>query len=149
VPPQYGSGAAEVVHALVAEGEKARKLVDEQEIAGRGDFDRLLVEWRSLLRQVSNAPALEIRNSKSEIRNNEAETRNAELGKRNSEHGTQNAELFLSERWDNFRALCRVQLGEDKYRTLPELPALTPEQRRPMNHRFFARSGSSASATGR
>jgi hypothetical protein len=55
----------------------------------------------------------------------------------------------LSERWDNFRALCRVQLGEDKNRTLPELPALTPDQRRPMNHRFFARSGSSASATGR
>ena len=55
----------------------------------------------------------------------------------------------MSERWDNFRALCRVQLGEDKYRTLPELPALTPEQRRPMNHRFFARSGGSATGTGR
>jgi superfamily II DNA/RNA helicase len=163
VPPQYGSGAAEVVHALVAEGEKARKLVDEQEIAGRGDFDRLLTEWRSLLRQVANAPALEIRISKSEIKNNgaeirnpepekrnpEPETRNPEPGKGNAEHGRQEVELFLSERWDNFRALCRVQLGEDKFRTLPELPALTPDQRRPMNHRFFARSGGGASATGR
>ena len=65
------------------------------------------------------------------------------------ERDTRNAALHLSERWDNFRTLCRVQLGEDKYRTLPELPALTPEQRRPMNHRFFARSGGSASATGR
>jgi hypothetical protein len=169
VPPQYGSGAAEVVHALVAEGEKARKLVDEQEIAGRGDFDRLLVEWRSLLRQVAFAPPLtapvaaEIRNPKFEIQNNAAVIRNSEPGTRNSEletrnpepgrgdaeRGTRNAALHLSERWDNFRALCRVQLGEDKYRTLPELPALTPEQRRPMNHRFFARIGGGAPATGR
>jgi hypothetical protein len=146
----------------VAEGEKARKLVDEQEIAGRGDFDRLLVEWRSLLRQVAFAPPLtaplaaEIRNPKLEIRNKEAEApnskseiRNSELGTRNPEPGTLNAALHLSERWDNFRALCHVQLGEDKYRTLPELPALTPEQRRPMNHRFFARSGGGAPATGR
>ena len=176
VPPQYGSGAAEVVHALVAEGEKARKLVDEQEIAGRGDFDRLLVEWRSLLRQVAFAPPLtaplaaEIQNPNTEIRNNaaeirnpepetqkperakgnlEPETRNAERGRGNAERGARNVALHLSERWDNFRALCRVQLGEDKYRTLPELPALTPEQRRPMNHRFFARIGGGAPATGR
>ena len=155
VAPQYGSGAAEVVHALVAEGEKARKLVDEQEIAGRGDFDRLLVEWRSLLRQVANAPPLtpplaaEIRNADSGIRNPEPETRNPEPEKGNAKSDTRNLALHLSDRWDNFRALCRVQLGEDKYRTLPELPALTPEQRRPMNHRFFARIGASAAATGR
>jgi len=97
VPPQYGSGAAEVVHALVAEGEKARKLVDEQEIAGRGDFDRLLVEWRSLLRQVANATALEIRNPKSEIRNNGTEVRNAEFEIRNPEPGTRPALRSLGE----------------------------------------------------
>ena len=91
----------------------------------------------------------EIQNPKIEIRNKETENRNAEFEARDSERGARNAALHLSERWDNFRALCRVQLGEDKNRTLPELPALTPDQRRPMNHRFFARSGGGAAGTGR
>jgi hypothetical protein len=40
-------------------------------------------------------------------------------------------------RWDDFRALCRAQLGVMRAGALPELPPLTPEQRRPVNHRFF------------
>ncbi|MBI5382315.1 MAG: DEAD/DEAH box helicase [Opitutae bacterium] len=125
VPPAYGSGAAEIVRSLVADGEKARKLVDEQEYAGRGDFDRLLTEWRSLLRQVAGAPPLSA----------PSETAKAE---------TRNEALFLGERWDNFRALCRAQLGEFKPATLPDLPPLTPEQRRPLNHRFFPRPAGDA-----
>ena len=45
--------------------------------------------------------------------------------------------LHLAERWDNFRALCRVTLGETKADALPDLPPLTAEQRRPVQHRFF------------
>jgi hypothetical protein len=55
------------------------------------------------------------------------------------------AELFLSERWDTFRALCRTQLATAKADTLPTLPPLTPDQRRAINHRF-TRAGSSVSA---
>jgi hypothetical protein len=43
----------------------------------------------------------------------------------------------LAARWDEFRALCSTQLGANRVGALPELPPLTPEQRRPVNHRFF------------
>jgi hypothetical protein len=43
----------------------------------------------------------------------------------------------LAVRWDDFRALCRAQLGMVRTDALPDLPPLTPEQRRPVNHRFF------------
>lgn len=49
VPLQYGFGAGDVVRALVAEGARAREIILEIESAGRGDVDRLLTEWRSLL----------------------------------------------------------------------------------------------------
>jgi hypothetical protein len=111
VPPQYGSGASESVRALVAEGARAREVIAEVETAGRGDLDRLLTEWRSLLRQVANAGPI--------------------LG-----HGAPLTERdhYLAERWDNFRALARDWLRDVRNDTLPELPALTVDQRRPINH---------------
>jgi hypothetical protein len=51
----------------------------------------------------------------------------------------------LAERWDTFRALCRTQLATAKADTLPALPPLTPDQRRPVNHRF-TRAGSFVSS---
>ena len=41
---------------------------------------------------------------------------------------------FIAERWENFRALARDTLRESRQDTLPALPALTPDQRRPINH---------------
>ncbi len=111
VPPQYGSGAGEAVRALVAEGARTREVLDEVETAGRGDIDRLLTEWRSLLRQAAAADAL--------------------IG----DGATMTArDHFIAERWDTFRALARHWLRESRLDALPELPPLTPDQRRPVNH---------------
>jgi hypothetical protein len=111
VPPQYGSGASESVRAIVAEGARAREVIAEVETAGRGDLDRLLTEWRSLLRQIARAEPL--------IGNGQPMT---------------NRDHFLAERWDNFRALARDWLRDARTDTLPDLPPLTVDQRRPVNH---------------
>lgn len=111
LPLQYGSGANEAVRALVAEGARARQVMDEVETAGRGDIDRLLTEWRSLLRQAAAAGPL--------------------LGDGAPMTGRDH---FIAERWDNFRALARDWLRDVRNDTLPELPQLTPDQRRPVNH---------------
>ncbi|HUR57129.1 MAG TPA: hypothetical protein VM029_05440, partial [Opitutaceae bacterium] len=111
VPLQYGSGASESVRALVAEGARAREVIAEVETAGRGDLDRLLTEWRSLLRQVAGAGPL--------------------MGDGAPMTGRDH---FIAERWDNFRALARDTLRESRADSLPDLPPLTPDQRRVINH---------------
>ena len=55
MPVNYGSGGAEIVRSL-----RAKKFVPMEgleEHVHRGDVDRLLIEWRSLLRQVATATA--------------------------------------------------------------------------------------------
>jgi len=113
LPPQYGCGADEIVRALVEQKARRGELAAASESAGRGDIDRLLTEWRSLLRMVVHAPSLELPGMSSP------------------------AGRVLAARWDEFRALCSTQLGANRVGALPELPPLTPEQRRPVNHRFF------------
>jgi superfamily II DNA/RNA helicase len=111
IPLQYGSGASESVRALVAEGARAREVLDEVETAGRGDIDRLITEWRSLLRQVAGAGPL--------------------LGDGAPMTGRDN---FIAERWDELRGLARHWLNESRVDSLPELPPLTADQRRVINH---------------
>jgi superfamily II DNA/RNA helicase len=111
VPVQYGSGASESVRALVAEGARVRDVIVEIESAGRGDFDRLLTEWRSLLRQVAGAGPL--------------------LGDGAPMTGRDH---FIAERWDEFRTLARHWLNESRTESLPDLPPLTADQRRIINH---------------
>ena len=108
---QYGFGGSESVRALVAEGARTRDVMDELETVGRGDIDRLLTEWRSLLRQVAGAGPL--------------------LGDGGPMSGRDH---FIAERWDNFRALSLVWLRDSKMDALPELPPLTVDQRRPIHH---------------
>src|SRR5437868_5083901 len=55
VPVQYGAGASEVLRALVADPRSKHKLTSE--LLRRGDIERALVEWRSILRHVVLAPA--------------------------------------------------------------------------------------------
>ena len=111
VPIHYGYGASEVVHALVADHARARDALAECETAGKGDMDRLLTEWRSLLRQVVAAGPL--------------------VGDGAPMNGRDH---FIAERWDNFRALARSWLHEARADALPELPPLTADQRRVINH---------------
>lgn len=111
VPIHYGYGASEVVHALVADHARARDALAECETAGKGDMDRLLTEWRSLLRQVVAAGPL--------------------VGDGAPMSGRDH---FIAERWDNFRALARSWLHEARANALPELPPLTADQRRVINH---------------
>jgi hypothetical protein len=113
LPPQYGFGAAEVIHALIEQKARRGELAAASEFAGRGDIDRLLTEWRSLLRLVVNAPSLDVPATPAP------------------------PAAVLAIRWDDFRALCRTQLGTTKADALPDLPPLTAEQRRPVNHRLF------------
>lgn len=111
VPPQYGSGASESVRALVAGRARPRAVLDEIGTAGRGDIDRLLTEWRSLLRQTVAAGPI--------------------VGDGAPMTGRDH---FIAERWDTFRALAQVWLRDSRLEALPELPPLTAEQRRIVNH---------------
>lgn len=41
---------------------------------------------------------------------------------------------YIFERWDNFRTLARHWLREARADSLPDVPPLTADQRRPINH---------------
>lgn len=57
VPPEYGAGASALVQKMYFEDKRRGQLTSEH--SGVGDIDRLLTEWRSLLRQIIQAPDLE------------------------------------------------------------------------------------------
>jgi hypothetical protein len=57
VPVQYGSGASEVIRELVSNPSARYRLTNES--LRQGDIERALMEWRSLLRHIVGAPALE------------------------------------------------------------------------------------------
>ncbi len=57
VPPRYGSGAEQIVASV--HKNPLSKSAWITELLGAGDIDRIIIEWRSLLRQISNAPAIE------------------------------------------------------------------------------------------
>lgn len=111
LPVSYGSGASEAVRAVVADGARRREVLDEIETAGRGDLDRLLTEWRSLLRQAAAAGPLEGDGAPMTGR-----------------------DQFIAERWDEFRRMARDWLADARVDALPELPPLTVDQRRVVNH---------------
>ena len=56
-PPNYGFGAAEIVRSIYHHPHSKHQW--ETDILGVGDIDRIVIEWRSRLRQISNAPALQ------------------------------------------------------------------------------------------
>jgi superfamily II DNA/RNA helicase len=57
VPPKYGSGAEQVVSGLHKNPLSKHGWVTE--LLGAGDIDRVIIEWRSLLRQIAHAPDLD------------------------------------------------------------------------------------------
>jgi hypothetical protein len=56
-PPKYGSGAEEIVAAVHKNPLNKHGWVSD--LVGAGDIDRVIIEWRSLLRQVAHAPELD------------------------------------------------------------------------------------------
>lgn len=57
VPSKYGAGAEEVIAAVHKNPHCKHAFVTD--LLGAGDIDRIIIEWRSLLRQISHAPDLE------------------------------------------------------------------------------------------
>jgi hypothetical protein len=57
VPPRYGSGAEQIVASIHKNPLNKNAWVTE--FLGAGDIDRVIIEWRSLLRQISKAPPLD------------------------------------------------------------------------------------------
>ncbi len=57
VPPKYGSGAEQVVSAVHKNPLSKHAWITD--LVGPGDIDRIIIEWRSLLRQIAHAPDLE------------------------------------------------------------------------------------------
>ena len=56
VPPRYGSGAEKIVASIHKDPFNKSQWITE--LLGAGDIDRVIIEWRSLLRQIGNAPTL-------------------------------------------------------------------------------------------
>jgi hypothetical protein len=56
-PVHYGSGASEVIREVITNPGSRYKLMTESLRAG--DIERALMEWRSLLRHIVNAPPLQ------------------------------------------------------------------------------------------
>jgi superfamily II DNA/RNA helicase len=54
VPPKYGAGAEQVVASVHKDPGSKHAWITP--LVGAGDIDRVIIEWRSLLRQVSHAP---------------------------------------------------------------------------------------------
>jgi hypothetical protein len=57
LPPKYGYGAEAVVQAVHKNPLSKHAFITD--LSGAGDIDRVIIEWRSLLRQISHAPALD------------------------------------------------------------------------------------------
>jgi hypothetical protein len=57
VPPKYGSGAEQIVAGVHKNPLSKHAWVTD--LLGVGDIDRVIIEWRSLLRQIAHAPDLD------------------------------------------------------------------------------------------
>ena len=57
VPPKYGAGAEQVVASVHKNPLNKHAWITD--LLGPGDIDRVIIEWRSLLRQIAHAPDLD------------------------------------------------------------------------------------------
>ncbi len=57
VPPKYGAGAEQVVASVHKNPLNKHAWITD--LLGAGDIDRVIIEWRSLLRQITHAPELD------------------------------------------------------------------------------------------
>jgi superfamily II DNA/RNA helicase len=57
VPPKYGAGAEQIVASVHKNPLSKQTWITD--LLGPGDIDRVIIEWRSLLRQIAHAPDLD------------------------------------------------------------------------------------------
>jgi superfamily II DNA/RNA helicase len=57
LPPKYGAGAEQIVASVHKNPQSKQAWITD--LLGAGDIDRIIIEWRSLLRQIAHAPALD------------------------------------------------------------------------------------------
>lgn len=57
IPPGYGAGAEHVVASLHKNPQSKYEWMTDR--LGAGDIDRVMIEWRSMLRRISHAPTLD------------------------------------------------------------------------------------------
>ncbi len=57
VPPKYGAGAEQIVASVHKNPLNKHGWITD--LVGPGDIDRVIIEWRSLLRQIAHAPDLD------------------------------------------------------------------------------------------
>ena len=57
VPPKYGAGAEQIVASVHKNPLAKQTWITD--LLGPGDIDRVIIEWRSLLRQIAHAPDLQ------------------------------------------------------------------------------------------
>ena len=57
LPPKYGAGAEQVVAAIHKNPLDKHRWIND--LTGPGDIDRVIIEWRSMLRQIGHAPELD------------------------------------------------------------------------------------------
>jgi hypothetical protein len=57
VPPKYGAGAEQIVASVHKNPLAKQAWITD--LLGTGDIDRVIIEWRSLLRQIAHAPELD------------------------------------------------------------------------------------------
>ena len=57
LPPKYGAGAEQIVASVHKNPLNKHGWITD--LVGPGDIDRVIIEWRSLLRQIAHAPPLE------------------------------------------------------------------------------------------
>jgi hypothetical protein len=56
-PPKYGAGAEQIVASVHKNPQNKHGWVTD--LVGAGDIDRVIIEWRSMLRQIAHAPDLD------------------------------------------------------------------------------------------
>src|SRR5262249_37261791 len=57
LPPKYGAGAEAVVRSVHLDPNAKHQWITD--LLGAGDLDRVIIEWRSLMRQIAHAPELD------------------------------------------------------------------------------------------
>ncbi|WCJ60401.1 DEAD/DEAH box helicase [Fontisphaera persica] len=57
LPPHYGAGAEQIVAAVHRQPDSKHRFINEW--LGVGDIDRIIIEWRSTLRQIAHSPSLD------------------------------------------------------------------------------------------